>query len=95
MMNNRNKKLGRPTGPSKDREKRPWDPESLSYIEIMALKYIAANPDVARWKIANHIGISGSRLSIISCSELGINFLSNIKDTPSTNLSAFKLYNEK
>ena len=85
------KKLGRPTGPSKDRGERPWDPLCLSYNEMLSLKYIAANPELPRWKIAAHIGISGSKLSIISCSELGVNYLDNIKNTSSIDSTIFKI----
>lgn len=85
------KHVGRPVGPSEDRSARPWDPESLRDKDKLALKTIAANPDAYRWQIANKLGISLSKLSIISCSALGQEYLKYLSSTPHEQLQAFRL----
>jgi hypothetical protein len=41
----------------------------------MALDYVATHPDVPRWQIAERFGMSHSRLSVLTCSEVGQAYL--------------------
>jgi hypothetical protein len=66
---------GRPPGPSAGRGPRPWDPISLGFREQRILDYIATNPDEPRWMVAQRFAISLSRLSIITCSPAGVQYL--------------------
>lgn len=84
-------KLGRPTGPTENREERPWDPSGLKPIQISALMYVAANPNAYRWEIAQAIGMSGSRLSILTCSEIGKEFLNQFDGPNDSRLLTYKL----
>jgi len=36
---------------------------------------VAAHPDLAQWQIAEHFGISSSRLSVLTCSPAGQRYL--------------------
>ena len=87
-------RIGRPTGPSESRTKRPWDPTYLRQKDEIALLYVAANSGLERYKIAMYLGISGSRLSIISCSDLGENFLNQASMLPVDVLAPLKITNE-
>lgn len=81
-MNHRNFKtdgsprLGRPPGATKNRGDRPWDA-----FDETAIFCVAANPDLARWKIANHLGMSLSKLSTITCSREGEALIKALNDT--------------
>lgn len=72
-------KLGRPPGATSNRGNRPWD----GFDEI-AIYFVAANPDLERWKIAEHLGMSLSKLSTISCSPRGEALLESLKIRPLT-----------
>ncbi len=82
---------GRPTGPSPARGKRPWDPHVLRPRDRIALLYVAANPHVERWRIAEHLGISQSHLSILTCCELGRQRLQAYAAAPPERLRPYKL----
>jgi len=69
------KRLGRPPGPSAGRGLRPWDPLQLTLHEYASLRYVAANPDMPKWLIAERFGMRPQRLSIITCCPLGQTFL--------------------
>ncbi len=84
-------KLGRPTGPSGGKVARSWDPTHFKPGVLQALLYVLANPDKKRCEIADHIGISGSKLSIITCSELGRNYLQSHKNMPEQHLIGYKI----
>lgn len=66
-------RLGRPPGPSADRGPRPWDESNFE-----VLKFVAANLDLPRWKIAAALGMSSSRLSNITCSPMGTSILERL-----------------
>ena len=69
-------RLGRPTGPTKDRGRRPWDE-----VDLRVLKVVAANPDLERWKVADALGISPARLSNITCSPEGAKILKALEES--------------
>ena len=72
MMNKlARRRPGRPTGPTAGRRQRPWDPLQLSFSEYAILRYVAANPELARYQIAEHFSISLARLSVLTCCPLG------------------------
>ena len=75
------KKLGRPIGPSPDRGSRPWDPETLRSKEKIILKYVVCNAHLPRYRVAKHLGISQSYLSVLTCSELGIHYQDHLMST--------------
>lgn len=89
-MNNK-VKLGRPTGPSEERVKRPWDPIYLKPRVLKALLYVLANPGKERCVIAQCLGMSGSKLSTITCSELGQEYLQSHQNTPESQLKPYKI----
>jgi hypothetical protein len=68
-------KLGRPTGATDNRGKRPWD-----HYDEHAISAVAENPDLPRWKIAEQLGISLSKLSTITCSPKGEAMLKQYRD---------------
>ena len=75
------RRVGRPPGPSTNCRPRPWDPVQLTFREYAILSFVAANPDMPRWLIAERFGISQSPLSIVTCSALGrwyLDFLSKV-----------------
>jgi len=74
-MKSRQKRPGRPTGPTPGRQARPWDPRQLRLLECIALDYVATHPDEPRWQIAERFGISLSRLSVLTCSPVGQAYL--------------------
>lgn len=78
-------RLGRPTGPTKDRGRRPWDE-----VDLLVLKVVAANPDLERWKIANTLGLSPARLSNITCSPEGARILAAFAES-TEDLSNYRL----
>jgi hypothetical protein len=51
----------------------------LSPKELAILQFVAANPDMPRWKIAEHFDISGSRLSVLTCCRLGKAYLEKLQ----------------
>lgn len=71
---------GRPTGPTTGRTQRPWDPRQLSFREFGILRYVADNPHLAQYQIAEHFGISPARLSVLTCCPLGQAFLEALQD---------------
>ena len=73
------KRIGRPPGPSGGRGLRPWDPRQLTLREYAILRFVAANPDMPKWLIAERFGISPQRLSILSCCPLGQMFLKALR----------------
>ncbi len=73
---------GRPHGPSRGRSERPWDPTHLTTRARRALHYVAANPGLPRWRIAEHLGIGLSRLSILTCCALGRAYLDTLCHLP-------------
>jgi hypothetical protein len=73
------KRLGRPPGPSVGRRLRPWDPRQLTLHEYSILRFVAANPDMPKWLIAERFDMSPQRLSIISCCPLGQTFLKALR----------------
>jgi hypothetical protein len=77
-------RLGRPPGPTSDRGNRPWD----DHNEI-ALLTVAANPDLERYRIAQHLGMSGSKLSTITCSPRGRATLDQLKQLPPEKLQPY------
>jgi hypothetical protein len=79
-------RLGRPPGPTANRGYRPWD-----HFDLNALYYIAANPDLPRYQIAEALGISLSRLSTISCSPTGVTYLERLKQLDPAKLARFIL----
>lgn len=79
-------RLGRPPGPTQNRGHRPWD-----HFDLNALCYIAANPDLPRYRIAEFLGISLSKLSNISCSPRGVAYLEHLKQLDPAKLAAFNL----
>jgi len=87
-------RLGRPVGPSPNRSKRPWDPPYMQTKVKLALLTVAANPDLPRWLIADHLDISGSKLSTITCSKLGVAALAQLKSASQESLTPFVI-NEK
>ncbi|MBM3138226.1 MAG: hypothetical protein FJZ98_08580 [Chloroflexi bacterium] len=91
-MNYPNKKsdgtprLGRPPGPSRNRGHRPWDD-----FDMQALYTVAANPDMERYRIAEHLGMSASKLSNITNSPKGARVLAELVQLTSEQLSRFKI----
>jgi hypothetical protein len=61
---------GRPTGPTEDRGKRPWDA-----FDTEILDFVFRHPDWPRYKIAEILGMSSSKLSCITCSPEGVFYL--------------------
>ena len=76
------RRLGRPPGPSEGRSERSWDPMHLTTRDRRALHYVAANPGLPRWRIAEHLGIGLSRLSILTCCALGRAYLETLRHLP-------------
>ena len=77
-------RLGRPTGASRNRGDRPWDD-----YDMAAIMTVAANPDLPRWKIAEHLGMSLSKLSTITCSPKGEFVLKHLLQNPPKDLDIF------
>ena len=66
----------RPTaGTLRGRGLRPWDPRQLTLREYAILRFVATNPDMPKWLIAERFGISPQRLSILTCCPLGQMYL--------------------
>ena len=75
------------------RGRRPWDPTSP---DMRALLYVAANPDMERYKIAEALGMSLSKLSTITCSPEGVAMLEYLARNPRPELFArFKLLDRR
>lgn len=68
-------RLGRPPGPSRARGERPWD-----MFSERILRFVHANPDMARYAIAEQFGLSPSQLSNITCSPRGESFLRRLRE---------------
>ena len=66
---------GRPTGGAEGRRKKPWDPARLRARDKEALMYVAANSDLERYRIAEFLDISLSRLSVLTCSAVGQQYM--------------------
>ncbi|HMZ54436.1 MAG TPA: hypothetical protein PLE72_02755 [Azospira sp.] len=81
-------RLGRPPGPTPNRGRRPWDE-----VDTYVIAVVAANPDLERWKIAEALGISGARLSNITCSPEGARRLAELMASQEL-LSAYRLKRE-
>jgi len=79
-------RLGRPSGPSRNRGNRPWD----SY-NARALYTVAANPDLERYRIAEYLGLSPAQLSNITCTRYGVVALERFKQLPREKLAPFKI----
>lgn len=79
-------RLGRPTGPSENRGKRPWD----KYNEV-AIRTVFENPDIPRWIIAENLGMSLSALSTITCSPEGVAMLEKLEKQATDNLFNFEI----
>jgi hypothetical protein len=96
MPHRRNRKsdgtprLGRPPGPSRNRSNRPWD----SYSDI-ALLTVAANIDMERYRIAEHLGMSAAHLSNITCSPRGSRTLNHLLQLSPEKLSPFRIFPTK
>jgi hypothetical protein len=88
MTINRNRngtpRLGRPPGPTSDRGRRPWDDFNLH-----ALLTVAANFDLPRFRVAEHLGMSGAKLSTITCSPRGRATLEQLKLLPLEKLQPY------
>ena len=52
----------------------------LTLSEYAILRFVAADPDMPKWLIAERFGISPQRLSIISCCPLGQSFLKALRE---------------
>lgn len=72
-------KLGRPPGPRAGRGKRSWDPPYLRQKDAYILEYVFAHPEMPRYMIADKYGISSSRLSVLTCSSLGVKYLAQLE----------------
>ena len=72
-----NKRRGRPLGPMEKEGSRPWYARSLRAKDIERLMYVASNPDLYRYQITEHLGITSATLSNLTCSEVGRVFLRN------------------
>ena len=70
---------GRPTGAAEGRRKKPWDPARLRARDKEALMYVAANANLKRYRIAEYLDISLSRLSVLTCSPLGQRYLAELE----------------
>lgn len=77
---------GRPPGPMHSRGARPWD-----LFRPDVLRYVAANPDLERYKIAAALGLSLSELSRITCSPRGVEYLARLRADPPAALLRYKL----
>ena len=78
-------RLGRPPGPTPNRGPRPWDETNEE-----VLKYVAANPDLERWKIASYLAMTQARLSTITCSPNSVERLKQLA-LRAGELTAFRL----
>src|SRR5690242_11401071 len=54
-------RAGRPPGPAIGRGARPWDPTRLGVEDQLILDFVAANPDMPRWLVAEKFAISPAR----------------------------------
>jgi len=70
---------GRPPGPTPERGPRPWDPIRLTARDRFALRYVAVNPHLPRWRIAKALRICISHLSILTCCPLGQRHLETLR----------------
>ena len=93
-MRHRNNRPGRPTGPTEGREQRPWDPITLTRKQRVILAHVAANPGAPRWRIAERVGISLTRLSVLTCCPVGQEFLDKLTGVPSKQLDSFRIDSE-
>jgi len=75
LKSNGKPRLGRPTGPTQNRGRRPWD-----HYDSHAIMTVFTNPDLPRWVIAEHLGMSLSKLSTITCSPEGVAMLARLKN---------------
>jgi hypothetical protein len=64
------RRIGRPPGPS-GIGPRPWFRRRLRKEDKEILEFVARHLDMPRWEIAEKFGLSGSALSILTCSPLG------------------------
>ena len=69
------RRVGRPPGPSANRGARPWDPRRITFREYAILSFVADNPNMPQWLIAQRFGISPARLSALTCCALGQRYL--------------------
>lgn len=74
LKSNGRPRLGRPTGPTKNRGSRPWDK-----YDAHAILTVFANQDLPRWVIAEGLGMSLSKLSTITCSPQGVAMLERLE----------------
>ena len=83
---------GRPTGPTEGRRKKPWDPTDLRARNKEVLKYVAANSDLERYRIAEFLDISPSRLSVLTCSAVGQQYMAELERAPRSLLAPYRLF---
>ena len=75
MLHSVRRRVGRPPGPSAGRGPRPWDPRRITFLEYAILSFVADNPNMPQWLIAQRFGISPARLSTLTCCALGRRYL--------------------
>ncbi len=86
LKSNGKPRLGRPTGPSKNRGNRPWD-----HYNEAAIHAVFSNPDLPRWILAERLSMSLSKLSTITCSPKGVAMLERLEKEAADNLFNFKI----
>lgn len=86
LKSNGRPRLGRPTGPTKDRGSRPWD-----QFDAHAILTVFANKDLPRWIIADRLGMTLSKLSTITCSPEGVAMLEKLEKEEADKLLDFEI----